>query len=233
MQMRKTLSKILKKPAKSSRTRDLLVYLFFVLLATAMWFTHALNSVRTIVVPVDIEYEGVSEELTFSEPLPRQLQIEVRDQGKRLQTYDHNPLVLHIDLTPQIRGKEGEVRVSAEVIRRGINDQLQGTSKLLHVTPEHIQSTYSEQVTEKTFTVPVKVIGVPKGQTVRLFPQEVTVSLIVSIKHYNDVQADGIQAVCRYPKGEEELLEVEIRHKSKYISSARCNPARLEYIIEK
>lgn len=232
MQVLKTLNKIIKKK-RNSRTQNILVYLFFVLLATGMWFTHALNSVRTIVIPVDIEYEGVGEELSFTEPLPKQLNIEVRDQGKRLQTYHHTPIELRFDLTPQIRGKEGEVRVSAEVIRRAINDQLQGTSKLLHVTPEHIQATYSEQQTEKTFTLPVKVIGVPKGQQVRLFPQEVTVSLIVSLRHYNDVQSSDVEAICRYPKKDQQLLEVEIRHHSKYISGTRSNPTMLEYIIEK
>lgn len=234
MPLQKTLNKIQKKAATSKRIwRDTVVFLFFVALATAMWLTHALNSARTGIIPVEMVYEGVGEELSFSPQLPRVLHVEVHDEGRRLGTYSKTPLQLHVDLSEQIHGKQGEVRVSADVIRRGINDQLQGTSKLLQVTPEHIQSSYSEQQTEKEFVLPLTVQGVPKGQTVRLFPREVTVSLMVSLRHYNEVRADEIEAVCMYPKGEPEFLEVQIRYKSPYIASARSNPSRVEYIIER
>lgn len=217
------------------KMQDVLAFLFFTMLAVAMWFTHALHSVRTATVQVKVVYEGVPEHINFEPALPDHLKIEVRDQGERLQTYVRNPLELHLDLRALVHGQEGEVRISADVIRRGLNDLLQGTSKLLQVTPEYIQSNYAllnERPTEKVLTLPVKVRGEPKDKHLRLFPAEVKVTVKVPMKHYHDVTDKDVQAFVTFPTGDVSMLDVQTKYNKPYILGTRVTPGALEFIIE-
>ncbi len=125
---------------------DILTFLFFVLLATALWYGHALQSVRNATIPVIVSYTGVPENVGLERNrLPDTLLVDVRDAGYRLHTYRKERPQLTIDLGNQIHGDKGTIRISSDIIRRGITDILQGTSKLQSVTPEQIVCNYYRQ----------------------------------------------------------------------------------------
>ena len=46
---------------KETHWGDILTFLFFVLLATALWYGHALQSVRNATIPVIVSYAGIPE----------------------------------------------------------------------------------------------------------------------------------------------------------------------------
>lgn len=124
---------------------ELLLYLCFVLLATLMWFGHAMSSVRNANIPVRITYVGVPQDMVCNPALPQTLDVEVRDAGNRLRVYSSNPLEITINLNKQVHGTDGEIYVSEEYLRRSISNILQGTSKLQHVTPSQIHVSYHKQ----------------------------------------------------------------------------------------
>ena len=123
--------------------RDIWIFVVFLLLATAMWYGHAMQSVRNTRVPVLIQYTGKPGAIGLGEEgLPDTVMIEVRDAGARLNAYHHDPLRLTIDLRPYIHGEKGTIHIPSDVLRRSISDILQGTSKLVETNPEHISCSY-------------------------------------------------------------------------------------------
>jgi len=133
--------------------RDVLTFLLFVVLATILWYGHAMQSVRNTRVPVLIQYTGKPGAIGLGEEgLPDTVMIEVRDAGARLNAYHSDPLHLTIDLRTYIHGEKGTIRVPSDALRRSISDILQGTSRLIETSPEEIVCTYfTEQ--EKTVAV--------------------------------------------------------------------------------
>ena len=183
--------------------RDILTFLLFIVLAAAIWYGHAMNSVRNTHVPVLIQYTGKPGAIGLSENgLPDTVVIEVRDAGARLNTYHREPLRLTIDLHPYIHGDKGTIHVPSDALRRSISNILQGTSRLIATTPEEITCTY---FTEQEKTVPVALratlnmaseyqqVGEPSlSQTrVKLFGQDKVLSTIDTI-YTEEVTLDDI-----------------------------------------
>lgn len=137
--------------------REILTFLLFVGLASLLWYGHAMNSVRNTHVPVLINYTGKPGSIGLGkEGLPDTVYIEVRDAGKRLNTYHRDPLRLTIDLRQYIHGEKGTIHVPSDALRRGISDILQGTSSLIETKPEEISCSY---FTEKEKTVALAFAG--------------------------------------------------------------------------
>lgn len=90
----------------------------------------------------------------------------------------------------------------------------------------------AERFTEKKFTIPLRVNGVPEGHHLRLFPNEVEVSVRVGISHFAQVQPTDIKAVCVYSPERVDKLDVELSYTNLYITSAWVYPSVVEYILE-
>ena len=178
---------------KNIRWTDVLSFLFFVFLATAMWYGHAMQSVRNTRVPVLISYTGKPGAIGLGEKgLPDTVMIEVREAGSRLNVYHRDPLRLTIDLRPYIHGEKGTINIPSDVLRRSISDILQGTSKLVETRPESITCPYfTEQ--EKSVVVAFagelstadeyQIIAGPKlsQRRAKLFGEEKALSVIDTI----------------------------------------------------
>ena len=50
--------------------RESLIFVFFLVLASLIWYGHAMNSVRSAKLPVTVVYKGIPEEILFSDTLP-------------------------------------------------------------------------------------------------------------------------------------------------------------------
>ena len=140
---------------KQMRWTDVFTFTFFVVLAAAIWFGHAMQSVRNAIVPVLVSYTGAPSNIGFAEDgLPDTIQIEVRDAGQRLGSYFREPLHLTIDLHPYIHGDRGSVRIPADALRNSLNNLLQGTSRLITAVPEEITCPY---YTEQEKNIPIRL----------------------------------------------------------------------------
>lgn len=301
--------------------RDVLTFLLFVVIATLVWYGHAMQSVRNTRVPVLIQYTGKPDAIGLKAPgLPDTVMIEVRDAGARLNTYHRDLLHLTIDLHSYIHGEKGRIYIPSDALRRSISDILQGTSRLIETQPEDITCDFfteqeksvllvfrgdlktaneyqiigqptlarkrmkifgdektlsaidtlytepqdlsevsdtmrvrcaievpqgvraeedsvelciiAERFTEKKFTIPVHIKGVPEGYHIRLFPKEVEVSVRVGMNHFSQVKADDIHASCAYSPERTDKLDVEIRYTNPYITAAWAYPGVVEFILE-
>ena len=301
--------------------RDVLTFLLFVVIATLVWYGHAMQSVRNTRVPVLIQYTGKPDAIGLKDPgLPDTVMIEVRDAGARLNTYHRDPLHLTIDLHSYIHGEKGRIYIPSDALRRSISDILQGTSRLIETQPEDITCDFfteqeksvllvfrgdlktaneyqiigqptlarkrmkifgdektlsaidtlytepqdlsevsdtmrvrcaievpqgvraeedsvelciiAERFTEKKFTIPVHIKGVPEGYHIRLFPKEVEVSVRVGMNHFSQVKANDIHATCAYSPERTDKLDVEISYTNPYITAAWAYPGVVEFILE-
>ena len=100
------------------------------------------------------------------------------------------------------------------------------------VSPKTVQVAWkAESFTEKSFTLPIEVLGIPEGKRVRLFPQQVNVTVRVGVSHFAHVQQADLKAVCHYPTQTRHALPVELITDNPYVSNIRIAPSSVEYII--
>lgn len=301
--------------------KDILTYLLFVGLATLVWWGRAMSSQRDTTITLPIVYTDVPEQVVFDTPLPKELKVTIRDNGKQLQRIGDGRLILTLSMVSQLAEQEGTVHIAAEILRPKLQDMLPGSTVVQQVQPEVIEAGYhrqeekdvevrlmaewtpapqyqmrdlplvepqevrvygkkadlrnlryipteplkikdirdtmhctvgldvpeglrvvpqnvsvlfvTEQFTEKTFTLPVETYGCPEGQSLRLFPQTVTVQARVGMSHFNDVREEDFHVICHFPKGEQVSVPVEVECDNPYVTRARTNPSELEYIIER
>lgn len=135
-------------------SKELLVYLVFVLLAGTLWYGHAMTSVRNARITVHISYTGIPDRIAFQTPLPETITIEIRDAGRRLIGYRRDNMQVTLDLSNLLTFKQGELRITEDVLRHSLSGLLQGTSKLQQLMPEQIQTYY---YTQQEKVVPIKI----------------------------------------------------------------------------
>lgn len=311
----------MKRLLRRIRLADVLTFLLFFALAAVIWYGHAMQSVRNTHLPVHIHYTGKPHSIGLGgEGLPDTVIVQIRDAGKRLNTYLEEPLHLTIDLRTYIHGSKGTIRIPSDALRRSISDILQGTSNLISTSPEEIVCPFfteetkivpialnceiglaqeyqlvgspklsqkeiklygqekilqaidtirtqhmvlndlndttdvrmdlvipegvrsdtdhiqvcimTERYTEKKFTIPLQAHNIPEGYRIRLFPQEVEVSLRVGMNHFEDVQAKDIQAICTYSADRKDKLVVELQYTNPYITAAWAYPGVVEFLLE-
>ena len=89
----------------------------------------------------------------------------------------------------------------------------------------------TERFTEKKFTIPLHILNVPAGYSMRLFPPEVDVNVRVGISHFADVQASDMRATCNYAPERKDKLDVELHYSNEYITAAWTYPAAVEFLL--
>lgn len=300
---------------------DVLTFLLFVILASGLWYGHAMNSVRNTRVPVLVNYTGIPGTIAFGDNgLPDTIFIEVRDAGSRLNSYHREPLRLTIDLHLYVHNEKGNVHIPSDALRSSISANLQGTSRLISTTPEEILCPYftvqektvpvvlesqlelaaeyqmvgepvidptkikvfgsaamldtltavhtqrlvmenvsdttqvhvalalpkglraeknninvqiiTERFTEKKIMLPLSVEGVPDGYRIRLFPNQVEVTLRVGLPHFGNVSEQDVRAICVYSPERTDKLDVILRYNNPYITTAWVYPGSVEFLLE-
>ena len=90
----------------------------------------------------------------------------------------------------------------------------------------------AERFTEKKFIVPLRVEGVPDGYRIRLFPNQVEVTLRVGMSHFAQVSEQDVRAVCVYSTDRTDKLDVDLRYTNPYITTAWAYPGTVEFLLE-
>ncbi len=92
-----------------------------------------------------------------------------------------------------------------------------------------------EKFTEGKVKLPIKVINIPKNQSIKIFPKEVTVSYYTSLNNYNIISSKDFQVVCDYKKtkGNQLFLIPELTKVAKGVKNIKIDQQRIEFIILK
>ena len=134
--------------------KDALIYLLFVGLATLFWWGRAMSSQREVEVKLPVAYTQVPAQVVFNTPLPNQIEVVLRDNGRLLRQVQHTKPMVTIPLADKLNDKSGTLLLSTDVLRQKIQDNLPGSTNIQQINPEEITSTYYPEATK---TVPVKL----------------------------------------------------------------------------
>jgi hypothetical protein len=93
-----------------------------------------------------------------------------------------------------------------------------------------------ERFTEGTVEVPVKLINVPQGLTIKIYPDKVTVKYLVSLSHYSEIKPEMFLVITDASSASsdnDEKLEVEIRNWPAGLRSVTYQPQQVDFILKK
>ena len=92
-----------------------------------------------------------------------------------------------------------------------------------------------EEFTEKTLLIPIHEINLPKGYTIKLFPDETEIILSTSIDKYKLIDSDFFYATvdCEQIFSGSKTLNINVSNKSDFIRLHRIQPKQIEYILIK
>lgn len=298
----------------------MIIFLLFVGLTSIFWWGQAMSSPRDMRLRIPVSYSDIPSCVSIESSLPESIDIIVRDEGKHLRKLVRQDLHLHIHLSSYLQQDRGELALVSEVLRPRLLEQLPGSMRLQHISPEEQILVYTresskkvavrmhasvqvaeqyhlvravsltpdsvevygegldsidyvesdsivveglrdtvqmmvglrvpdglrlsvssveakwvaEQFTEKSFTMPISVRGMPEGESMRFFPNMAEVTVRVSVKHFASVKAEDLELYCDYPVGEEiDCLELQVASSNPHVRNIRIQPHQVEYIIER
>ncbi len=137
-QIRKTLSDILVS-LSHLRNGEMLSFLYFLLIATAIWFLHTTQSDLQSTITYPIHYTELPGHITVSNRLPNSIQVSIKDKGARLYAYHfkRKKNALNIDLMA-LKNKDGICRVPTKNFESRIYNQLNPSAQILRIQPDSL-----------------------------------------------------------------------------------------------
>ncbi len=89
-----------------------------------------------------------------------------------------------------------------------------------------------QKTTEKRFVLPVEVMGVPQGKSIRVFPSKADVYVRVRMSEYEGLQKESFRVWCTYPASQTDVLVLHVDANENESLSIRIEPEEVEYLIE-
>ncbi len=142
----------------SSRGNGLLVFLFFLLLATVFWILQTLDETLEKEVSVKLELVDVPEDVVIITPMPGELKAIVSDKGTSLIHYvRHGAEPLRISFADYYSGADnGRVMIQNSDVQKKVQSCLLSTSRIKSCVPDTLEFYYNHGLSK---TVPVVVAG--------------------------------------------------------------------------
>ena len=104
----------------------------------------------------------------------------------------------------------------------------------IRLTQDSVQvQVITERYTEKQFRLPIKPAEVREGEQLRVFPQEVSVTVRVGLSHFSEVTEEDFSVTCPYPTLHDNKLPIRVDCRSPYSSNLRFFPQEAEFIVER
>lgn len=177
--------------------KDAFIFLLFVALSTLFWWGHATSSIRDGEVKLPVAYTNIPDEVFFETPLPDQIEITIRDNGRLLRQVKHSHPTLTINMADKLTPDGHQLHISAETLRPKLQDILPGSTTVQHIRPEAIEAQYSFQ-TKKVVPVQLRAHCTLAEQyqlkyAPKLIPENVTIygdSQVIS--HIQQIYTDSL-----------------------------------------
>ena len=167
------------KVATFLKSRDVVTFLFFFLLAFFMWYMYSIGTQREISRKIPIKYVGIPEDIQLDKPLPEKLGFVIKDEGKIIWSYKKSLFdTLTIDLSETFeQNKTLELKFEEQFQK--ILSHLSPTTKIVELTPNYFSTPYIRLYSK---SVPVVLSNVVKMapqhvmyDTISIQPKRVTI----------------------------------------------------------
>ena len=154
----KALWKSVWKFLLGAKSKEFLVFLFFLALSMGFWLLQTLDETfeREVVIPLQLT--NVPEDVVITSPLPNQVRVVIKDKGTSIVRYwNHEITPIQIAFTDYTNGTAyGWVRISQSDLTKAIQERLISTSRVQSVRPDTLEFYYNHGLHA---TVPVSITG--------------------------------------------------------------------------
>ena len=144
----------------SKRSRENLVFLFFLIVSGGFWLMQTLNESYETEYRLPLQLNNVPQGIVITTDLPQYLSADITDRGNTLITYflrrKKKPIV--IDFQEYDKGESfGHVVVSHSEIQKQIADFLEPSTRIISIRPDTLEYYFTRGVHKR---VPVEIRGV-------------------------------------------------------------------------
>lgn len=130
--------------------KNVLIFLFFVLLSFSFWILLSLQEEYEIQVSIPIRYKNMPHDITFVQEPPHEITARVRDKGTVLLNYSLGNKISTLDIDlKDISSKNGKLVYPGKEIESIIMKRLISTTNLLSFNPAQIEEPYSKLINKK------------------------------------------------------------------------------------
>ena len=129
------------KVATFFKSRDVVTFLLFFLLAFFMWHSYTAGTQREISKKIPIKYIGIPHNVSLEKKLPYTLKFVIKDQGKTIWNYKNSLFdTLTIDLSNHFNNDNKILEIRYEEHFNKISSLLSPSTKIIELTPGYFQS---------------------------------------------------------------------------------------------
>lgn len=155
-----------RKVATFFKSRDVVTFLLFLLLASFLWLMHSTSSKREMRSTARIRYTGVPSEVIFEQGLPEKIEFMVRDDDRQMWSYlSFSSDTLVVDLSGSFAPGVNELEIEYEQYLHRMVSKFSPTSKIIDLSP----SIFSTKFTR----LAKKEVSVVLSGSVNISPQHV------------------------------------------------------------
>lgn len=143
---------------QSPQSREFLIFLFFVLIASTFWIIQTLNENYETEFTVSLKVKNLPENVIVTSDLPKELHFKVRDKGTVLVNYmlGQDFLPITVDFSEYAQRGGSYIRIPTSDLEKKLLGQLAVSTSLDALKPDTLEMIYTEGKAKK---VPVVVSG--------------------------------------------------------------------------
>ena len=151
------ISKKIKDFLLAKKSREFLIFLFFMFVSFSFWLLQVLNDDYETEYTVSLRMKDVPDNVVLTSELPSNMKITLKDRGTVLVNYSWGQglLPLTLDFT-EYSDKGNQVRIPSMSLAKKISAQLSQSTKLVAIKPDTLEFIYTKGAAK---TVPVKLCG--------------------------------------------------------------------------
>lgn len=177
--------------------REVLVFLFFLLLSATFWFMQTMDETLEAEIKVPLRLVDVPDGVVITSPLPDELSVTLRDKGSsllRYWRYEVEPLSISF-LNYDTGGESCRVRIPGNEVQKRVQELLQNSSRIQRIAPDTVEFYYNRG---RNKMVPVRVTGNISADAQHYLQSVVPQPSIVKV-YASDAVLDTLTAVWTRP----------------------------------
>ena len=151
------ISKRIKDFLLAKKSREFLIFLFFMFVSFSFWLLQVLNDDYETEYTVSLRMKDVPDNVVLTSELPSNMKITLKDRGTVLVNYSLGQGLMPLTLDfAEYSDKGNQVRIPSITLAKKITAQLSQSTKLVDINPDTLEFIYTKGAAK---TVPVKICG--------------------------------------------------------------------------